>query len=84
MEDSCFAIEKILSANQGGGDDANVIFGAVGQGVFRIGYIIYLMQNDGKITALTDSKSFEFKVPMVCPATACVPPPRETHYSDRR
>jgi hypothetical protein len=30
--------EKRPSANQGGGDDANVIFGAVGQRVFRIGH----------------------------------------------
>ena len=38
MEERCYVIMKKLSANQGGGDDANIIFGKVNIRMFRIGY----------------------------------------------
>jgi hypothetical protein len=38
VEECYHIMEQRLSANQGGGDDANVICGVPGQGVFRIGH----------------------------------------------
>ncbi len=44
-EECCFAMKKTLSAIQGGGDYANVIFGGASVRMFRIGH-----------TTMTDTK----------------------------
>ena len=44
-------MKKTLSANQGGGDDANVIFGVVSVGIFRIGHRARLQRNYTNIKA---------------------------------
>jgi hypothetical protein len=38
VEERCYATRKKLSANQGGGDDANVIFGVASVRMLRIGH----------------------------------------------
>ena len=73
-----FRHEKRLSANQGSGDDVNVIF--------QVADVRSLQQRPqhatdikkkGDFYAFTKSESLEFKVPIVRLATGCVSPPRE-------
>jgi hypothetical protein len=50
----CYAIEKRLSANQGGGDDANVIFGGASVKMFRIGHRARLQREYTNIKTRSD------------------------------
>jgi hypothetical protein len=38
VEECCYAMKKRLSGNQGGGADANVIFGVASVRMFKIGH----------------------------------------------
>jgi hypothetical protein len=49
VEERCYATRKRLSANQGGGDDANVIFGAASVRMLRIGHRARLKRNYANI-----------------------------------
>lgn len=58
VEECCYAMEKRLSANQGGGDDANVTFGGASVRMLRIGRRARLHRN--YINLMTQS---EFLLP---------------------
>lgn len=51
VEECYFAMKKMRSANQGGGGDANVIFGGGSVRIFRIGYRARLQRNYTNIKA---------------------------------